>query len=137
MSRHRPPRHRRRSRRSPTRPCSTRPPAILRSGGLVAFATETVYGLGADATNPEAVARIFAAKGRPAINPLIVHVAGIGQARDVRRRLARRGRDASPQRFWPGPLTLVLPRSAIIPDIVTAGRDTVGVRVPEPGSPAA
>ena len=103
--------------------------SILRSGGLVAFGTETVYGLGADATNPAAVARIFEAKGRPPTNPLIVHVADIESARacvddwpDAANRLA--------DRFWPGPLTLVLPRSKIIPDLVTAGRDTVGVRVP-------
>ncbi len=105
--------------------------AILRAGGLVAFATETVYGLGADATNPDAVARIFEAKGRPAFNPLIVHADEITLARrcvadwpDVAQMLA--------ERFWPGPLTLVLPRAGIIPDIVTAGRDTVGVRVPLP-----
>ena len=103
--------------------------AILRSGGLVAFGTETVYGLGADATNPAAVARIFEAKGRPATNPLIVHVVDAESAQgcvidwpDAADRLAKR--------FWPGPLTLVLPRSRIIPDLVTTGRDTVGVRVP-------
>jgi len=85
--------------------------------------------LGAIATLPQAVARIFAAKGRPAINPVIVHVAGIAQARDCvaewtesAERLARR--------FWPGPLTLVLKRAETIPDVVTAGRDTVAVRVP-------
>jgi L-threonylcarbamoyladenylate synthase len=104
---------------------------ILRSGGLVAFGTETVYGLGADATSPAAVARIFEAKGRPAYNPLIVHAATAEMARrcvsawpEPAERLA--------QRFWPGPLTLVLPRSAMIPDIVTAGRATVAVRVPAP-----
>ena len=103
--------------------------AILRSGGLVAFGTETVYGLGADATNPEAVARIFTAKGRPATNPLIVHVADLGRALecvavwpDSAARLA--------DRFWPGPLSLVLPRSDRIPDVVTAGQATVGVRIP-------
>src|SRR3954469_20808878 len=104
---------------------------VLRRGGLVAFATETVYGLGADATNPEAVARIFEAKGRPSFNPLIVHASGSVMARtciadwpDAARIL-----DAA---FWPGPLTLVLTRSADIPDVVTAGRDTVGVRIPRP-----
>ena len=104
--------------------------AILRAGGLVAFPTETVYGLGADATDPAAVARIFEAKGRPATNPLIVHADGPGMARacvsawpDRADRLARR--------FWPGPLTLILPRSASIPDAVTAGRETVAVRVPD------
>ncbi len=104
---------------------------VIRSGGLVAFATETVYGLGADATNPHAVARIFQAKGRPATNPLIVHVADkAGALACVADWPERAERLAS--RFWPGPLTLVLPRSRIIPDLVTAGHDTVGVRVPQP-----
>jgi L-threonylcarbamoyladenylate synthase len=105
--------------------------AVLSRGGLVAFATETVYGLGALATDAAAVSRIFAAKGRPLFNPLIIHVASVDQAcafsatwPDVARRLA----DA----FWPGPLTLVLPRSAHIPMIVTGGRDTVAVRLPAP-----
>jgi L-threonylcarbamoyladenylate synthase len=103
--------------------------AILAAGRLVAFATETVYGLGADATVREAVGRIFEAKGRPAQNPLIVHVSSIAMARecvadwpDVAERLART--------FWPGPLTLVLPKAAIIPSIVTAGLETVGIRMP-------
>lgn len=105
--------------------------AILRAGGLVAFATETVYGLGADATNPAAVAGIYEAKGRPAFNPLIVHVDTVAMARncvsdwpDTADQLARA--------FWPGPLTLILPRSSVIANIVTAGRDTVGVRIPGP-----
>ncbi len=103
---------------------------VLGDGGLVAFATETVYGLGAIATHSAAVARIFAVKGRPAINPLIVHVAGIAEARactanwpDDAQRLAAR--------FWPGPLTLVLGRNPIIPDAVTAGSQTVALRAPE------
>jgi L-threonylcarbamoyladenylate synthase len=102
---------------------------ILKQGGLVAFATETVYGLGAIATNPQAVSRIFAAKERPAINPVIAHVASVAQARDcvalwpaTAQRLAAR--------FWPGPLTLVLNRSGMIPNEVTAGLETVGVRAP-------
>jgi len=103
--------------------------AILRAGGLVAFATETVYGLGADATDPEAVARIFEAKGRPATNPLIVHVADKAGALACVCSWTDRA-ELLADRFWPGPLTLVLPRSAIIPDLVTAGQDTVGVRVP-------
>ncbi|MES0873653.1 L-threonylcarbamoyladenylate synthase [Sinimarinibacterium thermocellulolyticum] len=101
----------------------------LRDGGLVAFPTETVYGLGADARNPAAVARIFAAKGRPADHPLIVHLADAAQLRDwacevprVARRLARK--------FWPGPLTMILPRAAGVPDAVTGGLDTVALRVP-------
>ncbi len=102
---------------------------VLAGGGLVAFATETVYGLGADATDSAAVARIFAAKGRPSVNPLIVHVADVGQAREC---VAEWPEDADrlAGRFWPGPLTLVLPRSDRIPDIVTAGQSTVGVRCP-------
>jgi L-threonylcarbamoyladenylate synthase len=104
---------------------------ILRGGGLVAFATETVYGLGADATNPDAVARIFEAKGRPSTNPLIVHVESKQAARACVADWPDRA-EILADRFWPGPLTLVLPRSAIIPDIVTAGGETVGVRLPLP-----
>ncbi len=102
---------------------------ILRRGGLVAFATETVYGLGAVATDRAAVARIYAAKGRPSVNPLIVHVAGIGQAREC---VTDWSHDAETlaSRFWPGPLTLVLGRSGRIPDLVTAGMSTLGVRCP-------
>jgi L-threonylcarbamoyladenylate synthase len=102
---------------------------ILRNGGLVAFATETVYGLGADATNPAAVRRIFAAKGRPITNPLIVHVADV----EIAKRYVRDWPECADQlarQFWPGPLTLVLPKSPSIPDIVTAGLPTVGVRMP-------
>jgi L-threonylcarbamoyladenylate synthase len=103
--------------------------AILNRGGLVAFATETVYGLGAIATDPEAVARIFAAKERPAINPVIVHVASASQAREC---IAEWPASAEllAAKFWPGPLTFVLKRSRIIPDQVTAGHDTVAVRAP-------
>lgn len=102
---------------------------VLRAGGLVAFPTETVYGLGAHALDPAAVARIYAAKGRPAYNPLIVHVASADDAAMVVREwppIARRLADA----FWPGPLTLVLPRRPEVPDAVTAGLPTVAVRVP-------
>jgi L-threonylcarbamoyladenylate synthase len=102
--------------------------ALIRGGQLVAFPTETVYGLGADALNPEAVARIFEAKGRPRFDPLIVHVASLEQAREVAEFSPRELELASA--FWPGPLTLVLPRRPSIPDIVTAGLDTVGVRMP-------
>ncbi len=103
---------------------------MLKSGGLVAFPTETVYGLGADATNPTAVAKIFAAKGRPGTNPLIVHIADAS----VARRYATHWPDTATKlaaRFWPGPLTLVLPKSPDIVDAVTAGRGTVGLRVPD------
>jgi L-threonylcarbamoyladenylate synthase len=105
---------------------------ILRAGGLVAFPTETVYGLGADATNGQAVARIFEAKGRPRFNPLIAHVADLAIARD----LAEFGGQALAlaEAFWPGPLTLVLPlrRGARHPvsELVTAGLDTIALRVP-------
>lgn len=103
--------------------------ARLRDGGLVAFPTETVYGLGAHALDAAAVARIYATKGRPAHNPVIVHVADVAGARAVTASwppIAARLADA----YWPGPLTLVLPRAATVPDIVTAGLDRVGVRVP-------
>ncbi len=102
---------------------------ILEDGGLVAFATETVYGLGAIATQTAAVARIFAVKGRPAVNPLIVHVAGIAEARGC---ASDWPQDAGrlTERFWPGPLTIVVRRSAVIPDVVTAGAETVGLRCP-------
>ena len=102
---------------------------ILRRGGLVAFPTETVYGLGADALNPRAVQGIFAAKGRPADNPLIAHIAD-------RADLGRLVSHVSPtaallmERFWPGPLTVVLPRHPGVPDTVTAGLTTVAVRMP-------
>jgi L-threonylcarbamoyladenylate synthase len=102
---------------------------ILRNGGLVAFPTETVYGLGANALDRNAVARIFEAKGRPAYNPLIVHVIDEEAAR---RLTAEWPQVASvlARAFWPGPLTLVLPKAAIVPDLVTAGLLTVGLRVP-------
>ena len=102
---------------------------ILRQGGLVAFPTETVYGLGANALDPVAVQRIFSAKGRPATSPLIVHVADRTAARSVVREWPDRAEELA-RRFWPGPLTLVLPKSPEIPDCVTAGLTTVGVRVP-------
>ncbi|WP_019938309.1 L-threonylcarbamoyladenylate synthase [Bordetella sp. FB-8] len=101
----------------------------LAEGGLAAFPTETVYGLGADAENPQAVARIYAAKGRPANHPVIVHIAPEGdvdywaaQVPDQARKLM--------QAFWPGPLTLILKRAPHIPDTVSAGQDSVGLRCP-------
>ncbi|HEX9779647.1 MAG TPA: L-threonylcarbamoyladenylate synthase [bacterium] len=105
--------------------------AALRRGSLVAFPTETVYGLGADARNAEAVARIFAVKRRPAFDPLIVHLA---DERDLERVAASRpeGLRKLADRFWPGPLTVVVPKHPAIPDIVTAGLETVAVRIPEP-----
>ena len=101
----------------------------LRRGGLVAFPTETVYGLGANALDAAAVARIFAAKGRPAINPLIVHVARMEQARDLAAEWPEAAKRLA-ERFWPGPLTLVLAKRPSVPEIVTAGAATVGLRVP-------
>jgi L-threonylcarbamoyladenylate synthase len=102
---------------------------VLRAGGLVAFPTETVYGLGAHALDREAVRRLFAAKGRPANDPLIVHVATLDEADHLI--ASRPGSVAAlAARFWPGPLTLVLPRSALVPDEVTAGLASVAIRVP-------
>jgi L-threonylcarbamoyladenylate synthase len=103
--------------------------AVLRRGGLVAFPTETVYGLAANALNADAVGRIFAAKGRPANNPLIVHVARAEEATRVAAAWPETAARLA-ERFWPGPLTLVLPRRDTLPDAVTAGGPTVAVRVP-------
>lgn len=103
--------------------------AVIRRGELVAFPTETVYGLGADALSERAVLGIFTAKGRPAYNPIIAHVASVAHARSL---VTRWPDDAVKlaERFWPGPLTLVLPRAAHVPLALTAGRDTVAVRMP-------
>ncbi len=105
---------------------------ILRAGGLVAFPTETVYGLGANALSAEAVSGIFSAKQRPSWDPLIVHLQSVAHLPEVASiATALRERvDVLGQAFWPGPLTLLLPRTAAIPDAVTAGRELVGVRVP-------
>lgn len=102
---------------------------LIREGRLVAFPTETVYGLGANAFDAEAVSRIFAVKRRPATSPLIVHVHSIAMARTVARAWPEEAQRLA-ARFWPGPLTLVLEKAASIPDRVTAGLDTVGIRVP-------
>lgn len=103
--------------------------AVLRDGGLVAFPTETVYGLGADALSEEAVEKIFEAKGRPATNPLIVHVADIDGARRLTNRWTESAQKLA-ESFWPGPLTLVLNKAEIVPDAVCAGLGTVAVRLP-------
>jgi L-threonylcarbamoyladenylate synthase len=103
--------------------------SLLRRGGLVAFPTETVYGLGALALEPLAVRAIYAAKGRPLTNPVIVHVLGEDDARPLVARWPLEARQLA-ARFWPGPLTMVLPRSAAVPDECTAGGPTVGVRAP-------
>jgi len=102
---------------------------ILKEGGLVAFPTETVYGLGANALDAGAVLKIFDAKGRPADNPLIVHVSSREQARDVA--IVEDRAEALMERFWPGPLTLVLPAKAGVPKEVTAGLETLAVRMPD------
>ena len=101
---------------------------IIRNGGLVAFPTETVYGLGADALNPDAVRRIYEAKGRPSDNPLILHVAGLVQAKSLveTNDLA----DMLMTCFWPGPLTLVLPSRDCVPEITRGGLETAAVRMP-------
>lgn len=101
----------------------------LRAGGLVAFPTETVYGLGANALDARAVANIYAVKHRPRFDPLIVHVADAVSAADYATGIDGRARRLM-ERFWPGPLTLVLPKRPVVPDIVTAGLDTVAVRQP-------
>lgn len=103
--------------------------AVWRRGGLVAIPTETVYGLAADAENAGAVARIFAAKERPAGHPLIVHVASTAQARELAAEWPAAAA-ALAEQFWPGPLTLIVPRGPRIPDVVTGGRPGVALRVP-------
>lgn len=102
---------------------------LLRAGKLVAFPTETVYGLGANALDEEAVRRIFTAKGRPTADPLIVHLAHSDQLEQVARQIPPLAAQLAAA-FWPGPLTLILPKQPVIPDLVTSGLDTVAVRVP-------
>ncbi len=102
---------------------------LIRAGELVAFPTETVYGLGANALDPVAIEKIYAAKGRPPTSPLIVHVDSIEMARSLVREWPEQA-ELLARRFWPGPLTLVLPKQPRVPDRVTAGLDTVGIRVP-------
>ena len=103
--------------------------AILRGGGVVAFPTETVYGLGADAANVDAVRRVFTIKGRPADHPLIVHLAATDALDDWACAIPAAARELA-RTYWPGPLTLVLPRRAHVPDAVTGGQDSVALRVP-------
>jgi L-threonylcarbamoyladenylate synthase len=102
---------------------------LLRQGRLVAFPTETVYGLGADATNPNAIDLIYRTKGRPGTNPLIIHVADVPTARRYAARWPAAAEELA-ARFWPGPLTIVLPKAPVIPANATAGLDTVALRVP-------
>jgi L-threonylcarbamoyladenylate synthase len=103
---------------------------LLRQGELVAFPTETVYGLGANALSAEAVRKIYEAKGRPSTSPLIVHVVGVDMARELVTEWPAAAQ-ALAERFWPGPLTLVLPKAASIPDALSAGLATVGLRWPK------
>jgi L-threonylcarbamoyladenylate synthase len=103
--------------------------SLIREGKLAAFPTETVYGLGANALNAAAVAKVFDLKGRPSNSPLIVHVSSIEMARELVSEWPLEAEGLA-QRYWPGPLTVVLPKSPAIPDIVTAGLPTVGIRVP-------
>ena len=103
---------------------------ILRAGGTVAFPTETVYGLGANALSPEAVAKIFEAKQRPNWDPLIVHIGDREMLKQVVSLPLSRVTEVLLRKFWPGPLTLLLPRTSAVPDAVTAGRPLVGVRMP-------
>ena len=102
---------------------------ILRSGGLVAFPTETVYGLGGDALNPASSARIYQAKGRPSDNPLIVHIADMEALDAIVREIPAEAR-ALAEAFWPGPLTMILPKADIVPRETTGGLETVAVRMP-------
>ena len=103
---------------------------LIKDGGLVAFPTETVYGLGADASNSEAVARIYSVKGRPNDHPLIVHIASMDRMGDWASEVPEYAIVLA-RSFWPGPMTLVLKRSESAGDFVTGGQDTVGVRVPD------
>ncbi len=121
---------------SPDAQIIARAAAILREGGLVAFPTETVYGLGANATDAAAVDRIFSAKGRPASDPIIVHLYDVAQLEQVARDVPPLAYDLA-RRFWPGPLTLVLQRGAAIPPNVSAGMATVAVRMPNHPIPLA
>ncbi len=113
----------------PDRRAVERAAETIKRGGLVAFPTETVYGLGADALNPRAAARIFEVKGRPPDNPLIVHVSSLRMARLVAAEIPERALKLV-EKLWPGPLTVVLPKSPEVPSVVTAGLGTVAVRMP-------
>lgn len=103
--------------------------AVIRNGGLVAFPTETVYGLGGDATNPKASRKIYAAKGRPSDNPLIVHIADFSQLRNIVAEVPQEAEKLA-EAFWPGPLTMILRKNDVIPYETTGGLDTVAIRMP-------
>lgn len=104
--------------------------SVLRNGGLVAFPTETVYGLGADALNSEAVADIYRAKGRPSDNPIIIHIADVGTLNRLAAKIPDQARTLA-DAFWPGPLTMVLSKKPEVPDVTTGGLPTVAVRMPD------
>ncbi|WP_425755412.1 L-threonylcarbamoyladenylate synthase [Ihubacter sp. rT4E-8] len=103
---------------------------IIASGGLVAFPTETVYGLGADALNPEAVAKVYAAKGRPSDNPMIVHISSKDDLIKLTPRITA-DMEKLMGAFWPGPMTMIVPRLSVVPDVTTGGLYTVGIRMPD------
>ena len=109
--------------------CRSDAAELLRAGRLVVFPTETVYGLGANALDADAVRRIFEAKGRPLTSPLIVHVDSIEMARGLAREWPEAAEKLA-RRFWPGPLTIIVPKASMVPDIVTAGLPSVGLRMP-------
>ena len=106
---------------------------IIRDGGLVAFPTETVYGLGADALNPDAVLKIYRVKGRPADNPSIVHIADYEDIRELAAEVTE-DMEILMKTFWPGPMTMIVPAKEIIPKVTTGGLDTVGIRMPRGAS---
>ncbi len=112
-----------------TKTCLINAAEVIRAGELVAFPTETVYGLGANALDPTAIDKIYAAKGRPPESPLIVHVCSVEMARSLVREWPEQAENLA-RTFWPGPLTLVLPKRPHVPDRLTAGLDTVGIRMP-------
>ena len=103
---------------------------ILKNGGLVAFPTETVYGLGGDALNPDAAAKIYAAKGRPSDNPLIVHIADMEDIEKIADDISEKAQKLADS-FWPGPMTLIYKKKECVPASTTGGLDTVAVRMPE------
>ena len=103
--------------------------AIIKDGGLVAFPTETVYGLGGDALNPESSRKIYAAKGRPSDNPLIVHIVDFEQVEEIAEGVTDRVKKLM-HAFWPGPMTMILPKKDIVPDGTTGGLSTVAIRMP-------
>src|SRR5580658_2993503 len=109
--------------------CLSNAAELIRAGELVAFPTETVYGLGANALDPGATEKIYTAKGRPPSSPLIVHVSSIEMAKELVREWPESAEKLA-RIFWPGPLTLVLPKKPHVPDRLTAGLDTVGIRMP-------